>query len=56
MLDMEINTSAVDVKFALRITSMDDSTLCAIWVVDSETGERKLLDLRTGKDITPRDS
>jgi hypothetical protein len=36
---------------------MDDSelTLIARWCVDAETGERKLLDLRTGKDITPRE-
>jgi hypothetical protein len=34
---------------------MSDSTLHAMWVIDSETGERKLLDLRTGKDITPHD-
>jgi hypothetical protein len=34
---------------------MDDSTLIARWVVDSETGERRLLDLKTGEDITPRE-
>lgn len=35
---------------------MSDSTLYAKWVIDSETGERKLLDLRTGNDITPKES
>lgn len=33
-----------------------DTTLEARWCVDSETGERKLLDLKTGADITPRES
>jgi len=32
----------------------NDSTLEAKWCIDSETGERKLLDLKTGKDITPK--
>lgn len=32
-----------------------DTTLEAIWVVDSETGERHLLVVGTGEDITPRE-
>jgi autonomous glycyl radical cofactor GrcA len=35
--------------------SVNDTTLEAIWVVDSETGERKLLNIKTGEDITPKE-
>lgn len=31
----------------------DEQTLYAKWCIDSETGIRRLLDLRTGDDITP---
>ena len=31
-----------------------DETLEAIWCIDSESGERHLLVLETGEDITPR--
>lgn len=35
---------------------MSDSTLEAIWVIESETGERRLIVVKTGEDITPREA
>ncbi len=43
-------------KRGKRQSKHDDSTLEAIWTVNSETGERHLLDLKTGEDITPKDT